>query len=273
MGLNQNSVVLVTGCSGGIGRHLAERFLKSGCRAVFTDINRDALDTLVEGLDARRVRAERLDVRREDDWERVIDLTLDRFGNLDLVVNNAGVIVPGYVHEAPLDRIAVHLDVNLKGVMLGTCIAARHMVGRRAGHIINIASLAGIAPVAGISFYSASKFGVRGFSLAAGMELRPHGVYVTTVCPDAVQTPMLDLQIDYKEAAMTFSGNQALTVERIGDVIFNRAIPDKPLEIVIPPSRGLIAKLFSLFPSLGIEFTKRFTARGMKKQEVMKKLR
>ena len=79
------------------------------------------------------------------------------------------------------------------------------MIPLGSGHIVNIASLASLVPSPGLALYSASKYAVRAFSLAAAEELREHGVAVTTVCPDAVRTAMLDKQLDYPEAALTFT--------------------------------------------------------------------
>src|SRR5205085_5137897 len=135
-------------------------------------------------------------------------LCVTTYGRVDVLMNVAGYLLPGYIHETSADQIERHMDINAKGLMLGTQAAARVMVRQGQGHIINIASMAALAPVPGLCCYSASKYAVRAFSLAVAQELRPHGVYVTAVCPDAVQTPMLDLQVDYQEAAMTFSGRR-----------------------------------------------------------------
>src|SRR5690606_20076022 len=115
-------------------------------------------------------------------------------GSLDLLLNVAGVLRPGHVHVLSAGEIDLHLDVNAKGVMYGTQAAAREMVRHGGGQIINIASMAALAPIPGIALYSASKFAVRAFSLAVAYELAPHNVRVSVICPDAVSTPMLDLQ-------------------------------------------------------------------------------
>src|SRR5262249_26511003 len=159
------------------------------------------------GFRGERVLLCKLDVRREDDWDRAMDAAATAFGGIDVVLNIAGALRPGYVHELAAQDIDLHLDVNVKGVVLGTRAAARRMIPAHKGHIINFGSLASLVPVPGLSLYSASKFAVRGFSLAAANELARYGIAVTVVLPDAVATPMLDLQVDYDEAAMTFSGD------------------------------------------------------------------
>jgi len=110
--------------------------------------------------------------------------------------------------------------------------------------------LAALAPVPGLALYSASKFAVRGYSLVAGMELAEHGIAVTTICPDAVQTPMLDQQKDKEQAALTFSGARALIVQEVVDAILDNALKNKPLEIILPTMRGVIAKAANAFPTI-----------------------
>jgi 3-oxoacyl-[acyl-carrier protein] reductase len=248
---SSQQVFFITGCASGIGRHLAERAVAAGHRLLATDINGAALAAVAQQLGWRQPQVETstLDVRDANAWQAVIDHAVQTFGQLDVVMNVAGVIQPGFVHEISPETMLLHLEVNARGVMLGTQAAARQMVRQGHGHIINISSMAGIAPIPGIASYSASKFAVRGFSLAVAQELRSHGVSVTCICPDAVETPMLDLQMTYESAALTFSAKHFLTVEDVGRAIFERALPRRPLEITLPRSRGWLAKLTSLLPA------------------------
>ncbi len=101
----------------------------------------------------------------------------------------------------------------------------------------------------GLALYSASKYAVRAFSLAAAEDLRPHGVAVTTVCPDAVKTPMFDHQIGYREAALTFTAPKVLSVEEVSRVILGKVLARRPLIVAIPRWRGWLARLADLFPS------------------------
>ena len=161
----------------------------------------------------------------------------------------------------------LQLDVNSKGVIFGTQAAVRVMLEQGHGHIINIASLAGVAPVPGLALYSASKFAVRGYTLAAAFELREKNIKVTAICPDAVQTPMLDQQVNREEAAMTFSGSASpLTVEDIARAVFERALPKAPLEITLPLLRGLMAKFGSAFPGSSFAMLNWLRSRGRQRQ-------
>jgi 3-oxoacyl-[acyl-carrier protein] reductase len=114
---------------------------------------------------------------------------------------------------------------------------------------------------------------VRGFTLAIAQELAPYHVHVSLVMPDAVQTPMLDLQVDYAEAAMTFSGPRALTVQDIERVLIEEVLPNRPLEVTIPMTRGLIARFASFMPSTAMSLGPTFTTQGRKKQAAIKALR
>ena len=243
--------VLITGCASGMGRGLVGAFSRAGHRVLATGLT---LESLLSARDAdswpSTVEVRKLDVRSPGDWELAVGEVTSRWGRLDVVCNVAGYLLPGRVEVFEPSAVDAHIDVNTKGVIFGTRAAARVMVGQGAGHIINIASLAGLAPVPGLSLYCASKFAVRGFSLSVASELKPHGVAVTVVCPDAVQTPMLDLQVDYEESALVFSGPAPLTVEDICKSVLGPVLRDRPLEVTLPLSRGLLARVGGLAPGM-----------------------
>ena len=221
------------------------------------------------GWNAAHVFLKALDVRDAAAWDRVVDFALAKAGGLDVLLNVAGYLRPGYIHETEASEVDRHIDVNTKGVILGTRAAARVMVPKGAGHIVNIASLAAIAPVPGLCLYSASKFAVRGFSLAVSQELGRFGVAVTTVCPDAVQTPMLDLQVDYEEAALTFSGDRVLTVDDVAQAIL-RALDERPMEVLIPMGRASLAKVVNAFPQIADRVKPLLRRKGLSAQRRVK---
>ncbi len=265
-------VMVLTGCAGGIGRHLTGALLALGHRIVATDLDEAALAREAEARrwDPARVTLRRLDVRREDEWEAAMDAAA-ALGGVDVVMNIAGYLQPAYVADLAQRDVDLHLDVNAKGVVLGPRAAARRMIPRRSGHIVNIGSLASLAPVPGLSLYSASKFAVRGFTLAAAVELREHDVAVTLVMPDAVETPMLDKQVPYKEAAMTFSGPRALTVEDIEALIVQDVLPNRPLEAALPLSRAVLARVANAAPAVVQRLAPALLRKGMKQQARIKR--
>lgn len=267
-----DEVIWLTGCASGVGLHLTGAFLKRGYRVVATDINIEELERLANhnNWDNKHVLVCHLDITSLESWQSAYQKTVDKWGRIDRLLNIAGYLKPGFIHETSADEIDRHIDINVKGLIIGSQLLAKHMVKEGHGQIINIASLAGVAAIPGISLYSTSKFAVRGFSLALAQELKVHGVQVTVICPDAIQTPMLDLQEDYDEAALTFSGPKPLTVEQIEQAIFNDAMPNAPLEITLPMSRGILAKLGNAFPTASFLLGDILTKKGRKAQQKRK---
>ncbi|MBS0618284.1 MAG: SDR family oxidoreductase [Spirochaetes bacterium] len=238
-------VVIVSGAAGGIGQEIVRALSHAGAIVVAADRDENALQKLGA---LTRVQTLAGDVRNAADWEKIFDHAA-ALGPIYALINAVGVLKPGYIDTVTTKDIDFHIDINVKGVILGSSIAARELKRNCAGHIINIASLAGVAPIPGIGLYSASKFAVRGFTLALAAELKDSGVFVTVVCPDAVKTPMLDLQKDYPEAALTFSGTEPLTAAEIANVII-ATLGKNEAEITLPFWRGVFAKAASALPNL-----------------------
>jgi NAD(P)-dependent dehydrogenase (short-subunit alcohol dehydrogenase family) len=268
-----SDVFLLTGCASGIGRHLTRALSSLGHQVVATDVNETGLGEAAkaDGWNDALVLRRKLDVRDPADWQRTLEATLATFKKLDVLMNIAGYLLPGWSWELDGTQIDRHLDINVKGVMHGVSVVGRHFVAQGRGHVINIGSLASLAPVPGLSLYSSSKFAVRGFTLAVAQELIPKGVKVSLVMPDAVQTPMLDLQVDYEQAAMTFSGPRALTVEDIERAIIDEVLPNAPLELPIPFTRGAVARFATFLPAAAMTLGPLFTRKGRAEQAKRKK--
>jgi 3-oxoacyl-[acyl-carrier protein] reductase len=254
-GVQGDRVTILTGAASGIGLRLAQLLVERGAPLVATDVDLSALE--LRAAEGRwpvgpqgNVLLRRLDVRDAQAWEEAAEAAVVHWGRVDLLLNVAGYLKPGLLHETDVGEVGRHLDVNARGVALGIRAVAPHMVDRRQGHIVNIGSLASLAPVRGLGLYSASKYAVRCLSLVAAQELRPHGVAVTVVCPDAVQTPMLDLQLDYTEAALTFSGPRVLTPDDVAQAVLGPVLRRRPLECWLPASRGWLARAADVLPRL-----------------------
>ncbi len=256
-------VMMITGAANGIANHFASA-ARERYRLTVADIQTEALRHSF-GDESGDLLPVCLDVTSADEWHAAIAATLQKYGRLDYLVNCAGVLQPRFILEAAAAQADMHLDVNAKGVMYGTTLAAQAMVRQGSGHIINVASLAGIAPVAGMAYYSASKFAVRGFSLAAAVELKPHGIAVTVISPDVVNTAMYRTELaNPTESAVALSGaRDPLTVDDVAQAIF-RAIERRPLEVTLPGGRGLLAKVAGFFPGLAGALAGTMTKRGLK---------
>lgn len=256
--------IFITGCANGIGKHLAETFVSLNYQVIASDFDLIKLQQNSR-LQHSEVLCLKLDVSKAEDWQEAIKKAVEKFKKIDISINNAGVITPNFLSDLSLQEIDLQLNVNLKGVMYGSKFAADAMIKQGFGHIINIASLAGVAPIKGLSVYAASKFGVRGFTLSIANEMKQKGIDVSVICPDLVDTNMLTLQLDYEAANLTFSGS-TLSVNDIADAIINRAIKNKEVEILLPKSRGLLAKIGNFFPFLANFLTETLSKKGNKKR-------
>jgi 3-oxoacyl-[acyl-carrier protein] reductase len=265
----KGKLVVITGAGSGIGKQLANDILQAGAMLIATDINEHTITQAAVKWPHKQYRIYTLNVAEIEQWQNLREKVLNEFGKPDILINAAGVIEPGFIHETTIEKINRQIDVNLKGTIFGVHTFSPDMVHAKKGHIINFGSLASLAPVPGLNIYSASKYGVRGFTLAVSQELEDFGVHVSLVCPDAVNTPMLDYQKDKKEAALTFSGDKVLTVEDVSKAVFDLIAHPKK-EIWIPFSRGTLSLASSLFPTVAKILRKSLTSKGLRNQERMR---
>jgi len=265
---DKSRLALITGCASGIARHLTTVLSKrEGYRILATDVNIDALESSAkeQGWDPGMVRLKKLDVRSASEWQGVIEDVIDVWGKLDVCMNIAGFCIQGFVHEFAMEHLDLHLDINTKGAILGTRFAAEQMLKQGHGHIINMGSLASLSPVPGTSLYCASKFALRGFSLAAYYELQPRGIDISIVEPDLVDTGKLQTQLQYGDdaAAVGFSAPRILQVEDIEQVFLDKVLKQRKLEVPIPLSRGWLCKFGGAFPKLSVKLFKIMTRIGL----------
>ena len=187
----QGKVALVTGAAAGIGAGIAERLCASGASVLLFDIDGDgALHRATELRSPTRTLALQGDVASEEDVERAIATAVERFGALDVLVNNAGVEITHPVTSFAAEAWDRQLDVNLKGTFLFCKHAIPKM--RRGGSIINIASIRAFVSYAGGAAYDASKAGLIGLTRASALDHGRDGIRVNAICPGYMQTPMLD---------------------------------------------------------------------------------
>ena len=264
---DKERTVCLTGAASGIGRHLAQEFYSRGWRVIALDIDLKGLKLAhAERLkDRARFEAHKLDVTKAADWNRIQKKLQSQKRQIHVMMNVAGYLRAMHFADAPEQEIDRHFDINVKGLMLGCKFALEFMPPEVGGHIINISSLSGVAPIPGISLYGASKFAVRGFSLTLAAELKERGVAVSVVCPGVVSTPMVDHEREEKAAAILFSGKKPLRTEDIVAIIFNKVLPKRPLEVMISTSQGLQARIVGFFPVLGYKMSQRLIAQGLKR--------
>lgn len=239
--------ILITGAASGIGAAVAELALTQGHELIATDANADALAAKWANSAAITMP---LDVRDADAWQKVVESVEVEQGPIDVLINIAGVLRSGATGDIEPDDVRLTMDVNVNGVIFGSNAVAKAMRQRKAGHIINVGSLASLYAVPGLTVYSSSKFAVRGFSLAAAADLRAYNVAVTVVGPGAVKTAMLDQQRGDANAALTFSGARAFSPEEIAAAILGPVLKKRPLDFYLPASQGWQGKISNVFPGL-----------------------
>jgi NAD(P)-dependent dehydrogenase (short-subunit alcohol dehydrogenase family) len=185
-------VAVVTGAAAGIGRAITERFVREGARVVAADVNSEQGKSLVAELGPQALFQE-TDVASPDQIRELISLAVERFGGLDVMVNNAA--VSGALHGRFLDDdfadFSRVMAVNLLSVMVGTQLAARYMAEHGGGSIINVTSIGGLVPGPGVMTYRASKAAVIHLSRSVAIELADHAVRVNCIAPGNIPTQLL----------------------------------------------------------------------------------
>jgi len=184
-----NKVALVTGGTGGMGTTHARALVAEGAKVVVADLDDAKGEALAAEL-GENARSVHLDVTSEDDWTTAVAATLEAFGRIDVLVNNAGIANGAPITEFDTEAWRRIIDINLTGTFLGIRAVSPIMADAGAGSIINISSVEGLRGSAGLHGYVASKFGVRGLTKSVALELGPRGVRVNSVHPGFIDTPM-----------------------------------------------------------------------------------
>ena len=189
----RGKVVVITGVARGIGRATAEALLARGARVVIGDRDVAALDACVTELNrAGQISGYPLDVTDAESFAVFLDKArADGAGHIDILINNAGVMPVGPFLDHTENSIRSAIEVNFYGVLNGCRLVLPEMRKRRSGHIVNIASVAGVLAVPGQALYAGTKFAVVGLSTALSDEFAPHGVDVSVVMPTFTNTELI----------------------------------------------------------------------------------
>lgn len=190
----ENKVALVTGAGSGLGEATARRFAEEGAHVYVTDLNRDSAERVAQEINGAGYGATSRfqDVTDEADWDTLMGEIISQRGQLNIVVNNAGVAIPGNVEDTTLDDWRKTQAVNLEAVFMG-CRAAVKVMKEKGGSIINISSIEGIVGEPNVAAYNASKGGVRIFTKSAALHCAAegYGIRVNSVHPGFILTPMV----------------------------------------------------------------------------------
>lgn len=228
--MNDSRTVLITGAGSGLGEAMARRLAENRWRVLVTDRDSDRAGRVAASLPGTGHSAMALDVTDDAAWGAVDARVEAEFGSLDALINNAGVATGGMLGETPLEDWQWVLDINLMGVVRG----CHHLVGRfrkqRCGHIINVASWAGLAGAPAIAAYGTAKAGVVAFSEMLRAELAPAGVDVSVLCPAFVKTRLTETMrapdASYAERVQKWMERSGVRAEDVAEIV--REALDRP---------------------------------------------
>lgn len=215
----RDKVVIVTGGARGIGAAIASGFVEEGANVIIADTSVDLAGELAAKMKGgAKIMVVRIDVTKKSDAEELVAKTINEFGKIEILVNNAAVVQEKLfvdIEEDDWDRINY---VNAKGVYLVTKAVVPHMIATKYGKIVNVSSRSGKEGQIGLSHYAASKFAVIGFTQALAKELGEYNINVNAVCPGIIRTAMWDIIL------ATRAERQGLPREQIFDNLV-RQIP------------------------------------------------
>jgi NAD(P)-dependent dehydrogenase (short-subunit alcohol dehydrogenase family) len=247
---------VVTGGASGLGRAICEELGRRGARVVVTDLQEDGARAVAAAINAAggSAKAASLDVRDAAAFERLVAETVASHGRIDYLFNNAGLTVTGEAQSLTLDRWRKVLDVNLGGVVHGVAATYGRMIEQGSGHIVNIASLAGLAGMALGAPYATSKFGVVGMSLTLRAEGKDLGVKVSAVCPAYIKTPIFEVTeyVDTtKERMLSLIPFKLVEVEDAAKRVL-RGVEKNQAVIVFPFYAKVLWWLTRLHPAIAV---------------------
>lgn len=248
----EGKTALVTGGAGGIGLALARTLLAEGMQVVITDVDTDALasaEAALQGSNTQLLALE-LDVTDRAGFAKVAQAVSERFGNLHLLCNNAGVYRGGTLDKVTYEDWDWVMGVNVGGVVNGLQTFVEGMRDHGEGaHIVNTASMAGINASPGLGVYNTSKFAVVGMSEALRQDMAPHNIGVSVLCPGMVQTRILESERTRPED-FDVKDSQALAAAEAQSEAMHTAMgaaitPEEVAQVVV---NGIKANEFYLFP-------------------------
>jgi NADP-dependent 3-hydroxy acid dehydrogenase YdfG len=240
----EGKVVVITGASSGLGEATARRLSADGATVVLGARRTDRIQALAAELSGRGGKALALgtDVTKAEQVQKLVDAAVERFGRVDVMINNAG-LMP----HSPLERLKVAdwdrmIDVNLKGVMYGIAAALTQMIKQKSGHFVFVSSVAGHKVRPGSAVYAATKTGVRVIAEGLRQEVKPHNIRTTVISPGAIVTELADsiTEPDIEKAVRDFTANYAIPADSFARaVVFAMSQPDDVdvNEILFRPTR------------------------------------
>lgn len=229
------AVAVITGGGSGIGRASAHALARRGARVVVADIDGERAVTVAAEIGPSAA-AVRCDVTEAADIEAARDLALERFGRVDVVMNNVGVLAVGAVEDIPLEAWQRIIDVNLLSVVRSNLVFLPGLLAQGSGHIVNTASTAGLLPYGFDRLpYTATKHAIVGMSESLALYLRPRGIGVSCLCPAGVSTNIVEQITFYGEPRIPRGPSlPVVDADTVGELVAEAIVADRFLVLTAP---------------------------------------
>ncbi|CRM49012.1 short-chain dehydrogenase [Pseudomonas sp. 2822-15] len=240
-----NQVMLLTGAASGIGAATAKLAISQGYRVMLADINSKGARELAASLGVN-AGAVGLDICSEKQWTNAIEATISKFGQLDILVNNAAIVYTGYARDVPLAQHQRTLDTNFMGPLTGTLAVLKQFNEQGHGHIVTVCSMTAFMPFPGIASYGASKQALRAFHHALALEERHGPIDFTILHPTSTETPMLEQEANDDASSFAFA-SEPVTAEFVAQTLLT-AIKKKSIEVFMPPEQARAVRMLGTDP-------------------------
>jgi NADP-dependent 3-hydroxy acid dehydrogenase YdfG len=251
--------VLITGAASGIGAATATLAVGRGHRVVLADVDLAGAEALAGELGPQAL-AVALDVRDAAQWDAALQAAVAAFGQLDVLVNNAGIIHTGYARDLTLTQHRDMVEVNYLGVIGGVMAALPLMREQGHGHIVDVCSMTSFLPLTGYATYGGTKHAMRAFHHSVAIEERNGPVAFTIIHPPSVRTPMLAQEMADDSSVLAFA-EKSVAPEEIAEAIVD-AFATRPVEVIFPKVMGRVHQIAGVFPSLMHEVIPRTEAKA-----------